>query len=123
MNRNLADYLIPVNAYIDEIDLSAINVPGPKLEALGARGIGEIGVTGTRAVVANAVFHATRKRVRDLPIRWKISHKGTPLAAVSSCAKNQRADSTTPRSALRVALRLFLKRTCAAAARSPQSCV
>jgi xanthine dehydrogenase YagR molybdenum-binding subunit len=69
MNRNLAEYLVPVNADIGEIDVSAIDIPDPKLDSLGARGIGEIGITGTGAAVANAVFHATGKRVRDLPIR------------------------------------------------------
>jgi len=43
-------------------------VPDTKFNALGARGIGEIGITGTGAAVANAIFHATGKRVRDLPI-------------------------------------------------------
>lgn len=69
MNRNLADYLVPVNADIGEIDVSAIDVPDEKLDSLGARGIGEIGITGTGAAVANAVFHATGRRIRELPIR------------------------------------------------------
>jgi xanthine dehydrogenase YagR molybdenum-binding subunit len=68
MNANLADYHVPVNADIGEIDVSAIDIPDPKLDSLGARGIGEIGITGTGAAIANAVFHATGKRVRDLPI-------------------------------------------------------
>ncbi|HEX3822255.1 MAG TPA: xanthine dehydrogenase family protein molybdopterin-binding subunit [Candidatus Sulfotelmatobacter sp.] len=68
MNANLADYLVPVNADIGEIDVSAIDVPDLQLDSLGARGIGEIGITGTGAAIANAVFHATGKRVRDLPI-------------------------------------------------------
>jgi xanthine dehydrogenase YagR molybdenum-binding subunit len=67
-NANLADYRVPVNADIGEIDVSAIDIPDPKLDPLGARGIGEIGITGTGAAVANAIFHATGKRVRDLPI-------------------------------------------------------
>jgi xanthine dehydrogenase YagR molybdenum-binding subunit len=68
MNANLADYHVPVNADIGEIDVSAIDIPDPKLDSLGVRGIGEIGITGTGAAIANAVFHATGKRVRDLPI-------------------------------------------------------
>jgi xanthine dehydrogenase YagR molybdenum-binding subunit len=68
MNANLADYHVPVNADIGEIDVSAIDLPDPKLDSLGARGIGEIGITGTGAAIANAVFHATGRRVRDLPI-------------------------------------------------------
>lgn len=68
INANLADYHVPVNADIGEIDVSAIDEPDFKLDALGARGIGEIGITGTGAAIANAIFHATGKRVRDLPI-------------------------------------------------------
>lgn len=67
-NSNLADYLVPVNADIGEIDVSAIDVPDYKLDSLGARGVGEIGITGTGAAICNAIFHATGKRVRDLPI-------------------------------------------------------
>ncbi len=67
-NANLADYHVPVNADIPEIDVSAIDVPDYQLDSLGARGVGEIGITGTGAAVANAIFHATGKRVRDLPI-------------------------------------------------------
>lgn len=68
LNSNLAEYHVPVNADIGEIDVAALDVPDTKLDPLGARGIGEIGITGTGAAVANAVFHATGKRVRDLPI-------------------------------------------------------
>lgn len=68
MNANLADYHVPVNADIGEIDVSAIDNPDPQLDSLGARGIGEIGITGTGAAIANAIFHATGKRIRELPI-------------------------------------------------------
>ena len=67
-NANLAEYLVPVNADIPEIDVTALDIPDRKLDPLGARGIGEIGITGTGAAVANAIYHATGKRVRDLPI-------------------------------------------------------
>jgi xanthine dehydrogenase YagR molybdenum-binding subunit len=67
-NANLADYHVPVNADIAEIDVSAIDIPDYQLNPVGARGIGEIGITGTGAAIANAIFHATGKRVRDLPI-------------------------------------------------------
>lgn len=56
-----------MNADIGEVDLTAVDIPDTKLNPLGARGIGEIGI-GTGAAVANAVYHATGKRVRDLPI-------------------------------------------------------
>src|SRR5437588_3518725 len=68
VNANLADYLVPVNADIGEIDVSAIGIPDTKLDPLGARGIGEIGITGTGAAIANAIYHATGKRFRHLPI-------------------------------------------------------
>jgi len=68
VNANLADYHVPVNADIPEIDVSAIDIPDYKLDTVGARGVGEIGITGTGAAVVNAIFHATGKRVRDLPV-------------------------------------------------------
>jgi xanthine dehydrogenase YagR molybdenum-binding subunit len=68
VTRNLADYLIPVHADIPEIEVELLNKPDPHINALGMRGIGEIGITGVAAAIANAVFHATGKRVRDLPI-------------------------------------------------------
>ena len=51
-----------------DIDIDFIGEPDPHMPGLGARGIGEIGITGAPAAVANAIFHATGKRVRDLPI-------------------------------------------------------
>src|SRR5262249_39734597 len=68
LNANLENYHVPVNADIGTIDAIALDVPDPLLDPLGARGIGEIGITGTGAAIANAIFHATGKRVRDLPI-------------------------------------------------------
>ena len=66
--RNLADYHVPTNADIPLIDVHFIGEPDEEFNPIGARGIGEIGNTGTAAAVANAVYHATGKRVRDLPI-------------------------------------------------------
>jgi xanthine dehydrogenase YagR molybdenum-binding subunit len=68
VNANLAEYHVPVNADIGTIDVSVLDVPDPQFNALGARGIGEIGITGVPAAIANAVYHATGVRVRDLPI-------------------------------------------------------
>ncbi|HEY7164561.1 MAG TPA: hypothetical protein VIB79_08370 [Candidatus Binatia bacterium] len=68
VNANLAEYHVPVNADIGNIEVSAIDVPDTRVDPLGARGIGEIGITGAGAAVANAIYHATGKRVRDLPI-------------------------------------------------------
>jgi xanthine dehydrogenase YagR molybdenum-binding subunit len=67
-NANLAEYRVPVNADIGEIDVTAIDIPDMNFNSVGARGIGEIGITGTGAAIANAIFHATGKRVRNLPI-------------------------------------------------------
>jgi xanthine dehydrogenase YagR molybdenum-binding subunit len=69
MNANLADYHVPTNADIPELDISFIEADDPRLNPAGVKGIGEIGITGSAAAVANAVFHATGVRVRDLPIR------------------------------------------------------
>jgi xanthine dehydrogenase YagR molybdenum-binding subunit len=66
-NANLADYHVPVNADIPEIDADALDIPDYQLDSIGARGVGEIGITGTGAAICNAIFHATGKRVRDLP--------------------------------------------------------
>lgn len=67
-NANLAEYHVPVNLDVPEIDVLALDIPDTKLNPLGARGIGEIGITGTGAAIANAIYHATGKRVRELPI-------------------------------------------------------
>ena len=68
VNPNLADYHVAVHADTPEFDIDFINEPDPHMPDLGARGIGEIGIVGAPAAVANAVFNATGKRVRDLPI-------------------------------------------------------
>jgi xanthine dehydrogenase YagR molybdenum-binding subunit len=65
---NLADYLVPVNADVESIEVELLDRPDPQINTLGCRGIGEIGITGVGAAVANAVYHATGRRVRDLPI-------------------------------------------------------
>lgn len=68
VTRNLADYHVPVNADIRAIEVHFVGEPDYEFNPMGARGMGEIGITGTAAAVANAVFHATGRRVRDLPI-------------------------------------------------------
>ena len=67
MNPSLAEYHVPVNLDVPEIDVMWTDIPDPHTP-MGARGIGEIGITGVGAAVANAVFNATGKRVRELPI-------------------------------------------------------
>ncbi len=69
VNTNLADYLIPVNADIGDLDVIFVPETDARVNPLGVKGIGEIGIVGMNAAVANAVFHATGRRVRDLPIR------------------------------------------------------
>jgi xanthine dehydrogenase YagR molybdenum-binding subunit len=68
VTRDLAQYLVPVHADIPEIEVQFIDKPDPYISPLGARGIGEIGITGITAAIANAIYNATGKRVRDLPI-------------------------------------------------------
>jgi xanthine dehydrogenase YagR molybdenum-binding subunit len=68
VTRNLADYHVPTNADVPEIDVSFVGEPDFAFNPIGARGMGEIGITGIAAAIANAVYHATGKRVRDLPI-------------------------------------------------------
>jgi xanthine dehydrogenase YagR molybdenum-binding subunit len=68
VNHDLEKYHLPVNADIPDLQVSALDIPDYKLDTLGARGVGEIGITGTGAAIANAVFHATGKRIRDVPI-------------------------------------------------------
>jgi xanthine dehydrogenase YagR molybdenum-binding subunit len=69
VNRNLADYLVPVHADIPDIDVHLVEETDEHLDTGGVKGIGMIGTVGTAAAIANAVFHATGRRIRDLPIR------------------------------------------------------
>ena len=67
MNPSLAEYHVPVHMDVPEIEVIWNDIPDPH-SPLGARGIGEIGITGVAAAVANAVYNATGKRIRELPI-------------------------------------------------------
>ncbi len=68
MNANLGEYHVPVNADIPDIDIEMLEEIDNHVNPIGTKGIGEIGITGVAAAVANAVYHATGKRIRDLPI-------------------------------------------------------
>jgi xanthine dehydrogenase YagR molybdenum-binding subunit len=68
LNSTLEEYPTAVNADIGEIDVSWIDEHDPYVSPMGAKGVGEIGIVGTAAAIANAVHHATGVRVRDLPI-------------------------------------------------------
>ncbi len=67
-NADLAGYLVPVHADVPHIDVSWLDIPDKNFNSIGCRGIGEIGITGVAAAIANAVYHATGVRVRSLPI-------------------------------------------------------
>jgi xanthine dehydrogenase YagR molybdenum-binding subunit len=68
MNANIAEYHVPVNADIYDIKVIFVDEPDQLVNPLGIKGLGEIGIVGVAAAIANAVYHATGKRVRDLPI-------------------------------------------------------
>jgi xanthine dehydrogenase YagR molybdenum-binding subunit len=69
VTRDLADYHVPVHADVPDLDVILVDEHDPWVNELGAKGIGEIGVTGVAAAIANAVYHATGVRIRNLPIR------------------------------------------------------
>lgn len=68
VNNNLADYHMPVHADIPQVEALFVNKPDPHLNPMGAKGMGEIATIGVAAAVANAVYNATGKRIRELPI-------------------------------------------------------
>ena len=68
MNANIAEYHVPVNADVHDIEVIFVDEPDDKVNPLGVKGLGEIGIVGVAAAIANAVYHATGRRVRDLPI-------------------------------------------------------
>jgi xanthine dehydrogenase YagR molybdenum-binding subunit len=68
MTHNLADYHVPVHADVHDIEVIFVDEHDPIVNPLGAKGLGEIGIVGVAAAIANAVYHATGRRVRDLPI-------------------------------------------------------
>ena len=68
MNANIAEYHVPVNADVHDIKVIFVEEPDSTINPLGIKGVGEIGIVGVAAAIANAIYHATGKRVRDLPI-------------------------------------------------------
>ena len=68
VNANLGEYHVPANADVHDIEVIFVDEPDDIINPLGIKGVGEIGVVGTAAAIANAIYHATGKRVRDLPI-------------------------------------------------------
>src|SRR5688572_26291463 len=68
MNANIAEYHVPVHADVHDIKVIFVDEPDALINPLGIKGVGEIGLVGVAAAIAEAVYHATGKRVRDLPI-------------------------------------------------------
>ncbi len=68
VTQDLANYLVPVHADMPEFEVEFLDKPDLLISPIGARGIGEIGITGMAAAITNAIFNATGKRVRDLPV-------------------------------------------------------
>jgi xanthine dehydrogenase YagR molybdenum-binding subunit len=69
VNDNLADYLVAVNADVDQLEVILVPEQDDRVNPAGIKGLGELGNVGTAAAIANAVYHATGQRIRDLPIR------------------------------------------------------
>jgi xanthine dehydrogenase YagR molybdenum-binding subunit len=69
VNAHMADYLVPVNLDIGNLEAHFVDEDDPHVNPLGVKGLGEIALVGMAPAIANAIFHATGKRVRDLPIR------------------------------------------------------
>jgi xanthine dehydrogenase YagR molybdenum-binding subunit len=68
MNATIAEYHVPVNADVHDIKVIFVDEPDDIVNPLGIKGLGEIGIIGVAAAIANAIYHATGTRVRDLPI-------------------------------------------------------
>jgi xanthine dehydrogenase YagR molybdenum-binding subunit len=71
VNTDLGEYLIPVNADVPSVQVEFLEEQDEHINPLGAKGVGELGITGVNAAIANGVFHATGKRIRELPIRME----------------------------------------------------
>jgi xanthine dehydrogenase YagR molybdenum-binding subunit len=82
MNANIAEYHVPVNADVHDIEVIFVDEPDAIINPMGIKGVGEIGIVGVAAAVANAVYHATGKRVRDLPITLDKLMRRSPNAAL-----------------------------------------
>ncbi|MFL6416903.1 MAG: molybdopterin cofactor-binding domain-containing protein [Bryobacteraceae bacterium] len=83
MNHDLSEYHVPVNADIHNIEVLFVEEKDDIVNPLGAKGLGEIGIVGVAAAVANAIFHATGVRVRDLPITIDKVMSGLTSKAIS----------------------------------------
>lgn len=68
VNDSIGEYLIAINADVPKIEVIMVPEEDHEVNPLGVKGIGELGIVGTAAAIANAVYHATGRRVRNLPI-------------------------------------------------------
>ncbi len=68
VTKDLADYLVPVHADMPEFEVQFIDKPDEFISPIGSRGAGEIGITGITAAIVNAIYHATGRRIRELPV-------------------------------------------------------
>jgi xanthine dehydrogenase YagR molybdenum-binding subunit len=85
VNTSLGDYLVPVNADAPDVEVELVDVRDDVVNPLGVKGVGEIGQVGAAAAIANAVFHATGHRVRELPIA--VEHLLAPTVVAASPAR------------------------------------
>ena len=69
LNTDIAEYVIPVNADIVDIDVHMLDIPDPIINGSGVKGLGEVVMTGMAGAISNAIYHATGRRLRELPIR------------------------------------------------------
>jgi xanthine dehydrogenase YagR molybdenum-binding subunit len=69
VNASMADYLVPVNLDVGSLEALFVEEEDPHVNPLGVKGVGEVAIVGVAAAIGNAVFHATGRRVRELPIR------------------------------------------------------
>ena len=69
LNADLAEYVVPVNADVGAIEVEFIDKPDTKFNSAGVKGLGEVSFVGASAAIGNAIYHATGRRLRDLPIR------------------------------------------------------
>ncbi len=83
LNTDIAEYAVPVNADVPKIDVLFIDKPDSKINVLGAKGLGEVAMVGAAAAIANAVHHATGRRMRRLPIRIDDLISGDPEKGTS----------------------------------------
>jgi xanthine dehydrogenase YagR molybdenum-binding subunit len=75
MNASFGEYHVPVNADVHNIKVIFVDESDDIVNPLGIKGLGEIGLVGVAAAIANAVYHATGKRIRDLPITLDKLHR------------------------------------------------